>query len=380
MTTQFTALQTMKPFLQEAWEKAGFQQPTPIQEKAVPAILSGYDVIAESPTGTGKTLAYLLPVLEKIEPAKKAVQTVILASSRELVMQISDEIRKWGGGISSAAFIGGANIKRQVEKLKKQPQVVAGTPGRIQELIQMKKLKMHEVKMIVLDEGDQLLVPEHLKSLEHIIKSTLKERQLVLFSATMPAKAETAAKEWMKDAQVIKVKQSEMPDPKVEHLYFTCDRREKNVMVERIMRGFEPERVLSFVNDIGDVNAFSAKLDYKGFRNGILHSEVNKQERASALKQFREGKLSLLFATDIAARGLDIKGLTHVLNFDLPKTSAQYIHRAGRTGRSGEEGTVISLVTEREERELKRIAKELGITLKKKRFYKGQPVDERKGK
>lgn len=146
------------------------------------------------------------------------------------------------------------------------------------------------------------------------------------------------------------------------------------------MRGFEPERVLSFVNDIGDGNAFSAKLDYKGFRNGILHSEVNKQERASALKQFREGKLSLLFATDIAARGLDIKGLTHVLNFDLPKTSAQYIHRAGRTGRSGETGTVISLVTEREERELKRIAKELGITLKKKRFYKGQPVDERKGK
>ncbi|KAB7705348.1 DEAD/DEAH box helicase [Bacillus aerolatus] len=376
MTNQSFTLNTMKPFLQEAWDKAGFQSPTPIQEKAVPAILEGADIIAESPTGTGKTLAYLLPLLEKVDPAKKAVQAVILASSRELVMQIADEVRAWGGGISSAAFIGGANVKRQLEKLKKQPQVVAGTPGRIQELIQMKKLKMHEVKLLVLDEGDQLLVPEHTKNIEAIIKSTMKDRQLVMFSATMPEKAEAAAKAWMKEAKVIKVDKEELPQSKVDHLYFVCDRREKQVMVERIMRGFEPERMLAFIKDIGEVNAFSQKLDYKGFANGILHSDLNKQERANALKQFREGKLPLLFATDVAARGLDIKGLSHVLQFDLPKDATQYTHRAGRTGRSGEAGTVITLVTEREERDLKRVAKELGIELKKKLFYKGKPVDE----
>ncbi|WP_100403500.1 DEAD/DEAH box helicase [Bacillus sp. FJAT-42315] len=375
MTTTFSTLNTMKPFLQEAWEKAGFSEPTPIQEKAVPLMLDGRDVLAESPTGTGKTLAYLLPLLEKIDPDKKAVQAVILASSRELIMQISDEIRAWGGGVSSAALIGGANVKRQVEKLKKQPQVVAGTPGRIQELIQMKKLKMHEVKLLVLDEGDQLLVPEHIKNLEAIIKSTMRDRQLVLFSATMPAQTEATAKQWMKDAEVIKVTKTDMPASKVEHLYFVCDRRDRQVMVERMMRGFEPERILAFINDIGEVNAFASKLDYNGFANGILHSDLNKQEREKALKQFRAGKLPLLFATDVAARGLDIKGLTHVLHFDMPKNATQYTHRAGRTGRSGAEGTVISLVTEREERELKKIARELGIQLQKKQFYKGKPVD-----
>ncbi|MEK4031158.1 DEAD/DEAH box helicase [Pseudobacillus sp. FSL P4-0506] len=375
MTTTFSVLNTMKPFLQEAWEKAGFQSPTPIQEKAVPALLEGRDLIAESPTGTGKTLAYLLPLLEQVDPGKKAVQAVVLASSRELVMQISDEIRQWGGGITSAAFIGGANIKRQLEKLKKQPQVVAGTPGRIHELIQMKKLKMHEVRLLVLDEGDQLLVPEHMKGLEAIIKSTMKERQLALFSATMPEKTAAIARGWMKEPIMLTVGKEELPESQVDHFYFVCDRREKNVMVERIIRGFEPERVLAFIKDIGEVNVFSEKLAYKGFANGILHSELGKQERANALKRFREGKLTLLFATDVAARGLDIKGLSHVLQFDLPKDTIQYTHRAGRTGRSGQVGTVITLVTEREERDLKRMAKELGIQLVKKEFFKGKPVD-----
>ncbi|MFK2826086.1 DEAD/DEAH box helicase [Bacillus sp. B190/17] len=375
MTTSFTTLNTMKPFLQEAWEKAGFQSPTPIQEKAVPVILEGNDLIAESPTGTGKTLAYLLPLLEKVDPAKKAVQAVVLASSRELVMQIADEIREWGGGITSAAFIGGANVKRQLEKLKKQPQVVAGTPGRIYELIQMKKLKMHEVKLLVLDEGDQLLVPEHMKNLEAIIKSTMKDRQLVLFSATMPEKTAAIAKGWMNEEKEIRVSKEELPASQVDHVYFVCDERKKNIMVERVIRGFEPERVLAFIRDISEVNVFSEKLDYKGFTNGILHSELKKQERANALKRFREGKLDLLFATDVAARGLDIKGLSHVLQFDMPKDATQYTHRAGRTGRSGQAGTVITFVTEREERDLKRIAKELGITLVKKEFFKGKPIN-----
>ncbi|KKB37144.1 DEAD/DEAH box helicase [Bacillus thermotolerans] len=375
MTNQFSVLNTMKPFLQEAWKKAEFPSPTPIQEKTVPVILEGNDVIAESPTGTGKTLAYLLPLLEKIDPAKKAVQAVILASSRELVMQINDEVRAWGDGTTCAAFIGGANIKRQVEKLKKPPHVVVGTPGRIEELIQMKKLKMHEVKLIVLDEGDQLVTPEHARKVEGIIKSTLKDRQLVMFSATITKEAEELARSWMKEAQLIKVGKQAKADSRVDHLYFVCDHREKNVIVERIIRGFEPDRILAFVKDIGNVNVLSEKLAYKGFENAILHSELNKQQRANALQSFRDNRLTLLFATDIAARGLDIKGLDYVLQFDMPKDAAQYTHRAGRTGRSGKAGTVITLITPGEENRLKKIANELGVSLVKKTFYKGQPVD-----
>ncbi|HZG73460.1 MAG TPA: DEAD/DEAH box helicase [Chondromyces sp.] len=379
MKQTFPALTNMKPFLQQAWEKSGFEEPTAIQEKALPVILEGRDLIAESPTGTGKTLAYLLPLLERIDSSKKNVQAVILASSRELVMQIAEEIRVWGGegGITAASFIGGANVKRQLEKLKKQPQVVAGTPGRIQELIKMKKLKMHEVKFIVLDEGDQLLVPENMKDVEAIVKSTMKDRQLALFSATLPAETERLAKELMKDPVVTKVGKEEIKSANVDHIYFVAERRDKIKVLERIMRGMEPERALAFISDIGNVEVFAAKLDFNGFQAGLLHSELKKLDRVNALKKFRSGEYPLLLATDVAARGLDIKGLTHVIHFDLAEDATQYTHRAGRTGRAGAEGTVISIVTEREERKLKQLAKQLDISLEKKDFYKGKVVDFR---
>jgi superfamily II DNA/RNA helicase len=185
--TQTNFLMDVKPFIQSNWEKANFQEPTAIQKKSIPLILEGKDVFAESPTGTGKTLAYVLPLLNNIDEKKKNAQVVILAPSRELVMQIFEEIKKWseGSGLTSASFIGGANIKRQLEKLKKSPQVIVGTPGRIHELIKLKKLKMHEVKAFVLDEGDQLLIPEHKNTIKEIIKTTLNDRQVVLFSATL---------------------------------------------------------------------------------------------------------------------------------------------------------------------------------------------------
>ncbi|MFD0050476.1 DEAD/DEAH box helicase [Actinomycetes bacterium NPDC127524] len=367
----------MKPFIIKAWEKSEFRQATPIQTKAIPFIAEGKDLIAESPTGTGKTLAYLLPLLNKINAEKKAPQAVILASSRELVMQIAEEVRIWSEGseITGAAFIGGANPKRQLEKLKKHPQVIVGTPGRIYELIAQKKIKMHEVKTIVLDEGDQLIVSEHIATIRNIVKSTMKDRQVLIFSATLTAQAEQLGGELLNEPEIVRIDKSERMESKVDHMYLVGDRRDKFKMIEKITR-LENLKGLAFLNDIAELTVLKEKLDYKGIKLEVLHGESSKMEREKALRNLRSGKSPLLLATDVAARGLDIKGLNTVIHADLAKDADQYTHRSGRTGRAGADGTVISLVTEREERELKKIARELELTLTKKTFYGGNLVDE----
>jgi len=376
--TQLNLIEDVKPFIQANWEKAGFAEATAIQIKVIPLIAGGKDVIAESPTGTGKTLAYVLPLLQRVEETKKNTQIVIVAPSRELVMQIFDEIKKWseGSSITSASFIGGANIKRQVEKLKKSPQIVVGTPGRIQELIKLKKLKMHEVKTVVLDEGDQLLTSEHKNTIKEIVKATRSERQIVLVSATLNEGTESRARDLMKkDPEIIQVELNEVPIGDVKHVYLVCEQREKITLLERIAKTVRMKG-LGFVKDIGNLNVIAEKLDYKGVDLHLLHSDTKKDERERALKAMRNENQGLLLATDVAARGLDIAGLTHVIHFDLPANVSQYVHRSGRTGRQGATGTVVSIVTEREERELKKMAKELNISLIRNRLYKGELVED----
>ncbi|WP_342429847.1 DEAD/DEAH box helicase [Neobacillus sp. FSL H8-0543] len=367
-------LNTLKPFLQDAWVKSGFQNTTLIQEAAIPVILEGKDLIAESPTGTGKTLAYLLPLLNKIDPTSQSLQAVVLASSQELVMQVYQEFQKWseGSGIRGTSIIGGANVKRQLEKLKKRPHMIFATPGRLMELIKQKKVKMHEVKMVVLDEGDQLLIPEHLTTVKDIVKSTLGDRQVSLFSATMKAGTENLAKEITNEPEVLRIERDEAASSgEVEHIYFVCEPRDKIKLLEKIVR-LEHIKALAFINDIGEIQIFNEKFQFKELSTGILHSDMKKLERQSELKAFRDGKLKMLIATDVAARGLDIQGVTHVVQIDLPKDIDQYVHRAGRTGRMGANGIVISIVTEREERELKGYCRQLNVPLAKRIFYKGQ--------
>lgn len=364
----------LKPFIQEAWNKSGFDTATAIQEAAIPVILEGKDVIAESPTGTGKTLGYLLPLLDKIDASRSSLQAVVLASSQELVMQIFQEFQKWsqGSSIRGTSIIGGANPKRQLEKLKKRPQVIFATPGRLLELIKQKKVKMHEVKTIVLDEADQLLISEHIGSVQNIVKSTMSDRQVVLFSATLKQETEQLAKEMTTAPEVIRITKDEgSASGEVEHIYFLCERRDKIKLLEKIAR-LDDSKSLAFINDIGELQVLKEKLRFKELSVGILHSDMKKLERQAALKAFREGKIKMLVATDVAARGLDIQGITHVVQIDFPRNVSQYVHRAGRTGRMGASGTVISLVTEREERELKRFCGELNLPLHKRIFYKGQ--------
>lgn len=367
----------LKPFIQVVWEKAEFTQPTTIQTKAIPTAIEGKDLIAESPTGTGKTLAYLLPLLEKIDVEKRAVQAVIIAPSQELVMQILQEIQKWGegSGIRAASFIGGANVKRQLEKLKKHPHIALGTPGRMLELIKQKKLKMHEVKTVILDEGDQLLVPEHIETIRNIVKATLSERQVVLFSATLPKGTEKLAKELTNNPEVIRVEKDETIDAAaVDHIYFVAEQRDKIKMLEKISR-LEDVKALVFVKDIGNLTVMSEKLDYNNIASSSLHSDLNKMDRQKSLKDFRTGKTNMLLATDVAARGLDITGVTHVVHIDFPRDIKQYVHRSGRTGRFGAKGMVISIVNEREERDLKKFTNEMGIQAEKKVMRGGKIVD-----
>jgi superfamily II DNA/RNA helicase len=377
MTTNWSFLLESKPFIKEVWTKSEFDQPTTIQENTIPFITAGKDVIAESPTGTGKTLAYLLPLLEKIDPEKKAPQAVILASSQELVMQIFTEIQKWkeGSQIRAASFIGGANTKRQLEKLKKHPHIIAGTPGRMSELIKQKKLKMHEVNLIVLDEGDQLLIPEHIKTVESIVKSTLQDRQVVLFSATLPPETIQSAKSMMKDPEVIQVERDKEMDGKVDHVYFSTEEREKGRALAKIAR-LEGLKAIVFVQDIATLSVVADKLKFEDVQASVLHSDLGKNERKNSLDQFRLGKVNILLTTDVAARGLDIRDVTHVVHYDVPRDLNQYVHRSGRTGRFGAEGTVLSLATSREEPDLKKFSRKLDVPLEKKILYKGTVANE----
>ncbi|ABS21905.1 DEAD/DEAH box helicase [Bacillus cytotoxicus] len=370
-------IKDMQPFLQQAWEKAGFKECTEIQAQAIPTILDGQDVIAESPTGTGKTLAYLLPLLHKINPEVKQPQVVILAPTRELVMQIHAEVQKFTAGteISGASLIGGADIKRQVEKLKKHPKVIVGSPGRILELIRMKKLKMHEVKTIVFDEFDQIVKQKMIDTIFDVIKSTMRDRQLVFFSATMTKEAEEVARDFAVQPQFICVKRAETKSL-VEHMYIVCERREKNEYVRRIMHTGQVKAV-AFLNDPYRLDEIAEKLKYRKMKAAALHAEASKQEREATMRAFRSGKLEILLATDVAARGLDINDLTHVIHLELPDTLDQYIHRSGRTGRMGKEGTVISLVTPQEERKLLQFANKLGIVFKKQEIFKGTFVESK---
>ncbi|AJD90506.1 RNA helicase [Jeotgalibacillus malaysiensis] len=361
----------------DKWNESGFKNMTAVQEKVIPLMREGKDVIAESPTGTGKTLSYVLPLIENLKADQKLPQALILAPSKELSMQILDVLQQWGkgAGMKSASIIGGANPKRQLEKLKKQPHVIVGTPGRILELIKQKKLKTHEIRTVILDEADQLLLPEHKESIGQIIKSTLADqRQMGMFSATLPEEVIEDGKGIMKSPEVVKVGREEILQGDVRHQYMVCEHREKIDMIRRMVRmdSMKQEKSLAFMQEVLDVMTAAEKLNYKNLEIAVLHSDLTKEERAASMRKFRKGELPLLLATDLATRGLDIEEVTYVIHMDAAESLDQYIHRSGRTGRAGAKGTVLSFVTPGEVKKIKRYTKELGVELEEVTMYRGE--------
>lgn len=365
-----------KPFIHEALTKQGISELMPVQTRVMPYFDSQLDMIVTAPTGSGKTLAYLLPILNKLNEDTLDLQTIILASSHELVMQIVDLIQqlKEGSTLRAQALIGGANVKRQIEKLKKKPHIVVGTPGRMAELINQKKLKMHKVTTIVLDEVDQLITPDHLPAIDRVILSTDHSRHIACFSATISNDARNVLAEWMNAPEFIQIKREELTLPDVMHGYILCEKREKFDQLRKLIHA-DKQKSLVFFNDIDTLEKTYERLTYHHLESLMLHSDLNKDLRKNSIKSFKQGDSQVMLTTDVSSRGLDVDDLRTVIQMDIPREVNQYVHRAGRTGRLGSsDGQVISIVTKAEYQALKKITNHLKVQLTQLELSRGQLI------
>ena len=373
----------LKPELVAALKKENITTPTDIQYKAIPEALLNKDIIAQSGTGTGKTLAYLLPLYHKLKPDTKEMQAIILCPTHELTMQILKQIERLTKNsainLTGTPIIGNVNIDRQVEKLKTKPNIIVGTPGRILELIQKKKIAAHTIKTIIIDEADRLMDKSNSEFVKAIVKATLKERQLLAFSATIPQQLENDIKELMKEPLVIRIEEKMAIPDNISHMYFLAEQRDKIDVLRKLIRILEPKKAIAFLSNQGnEIEIFTSKLQYKGIDAVGIHGTSQKSDRKKAMEGFITGKTQLLVASDIAARGLHIEGVTHVFNINIPEDIKAYVHRAGRAARVGGQGTAISIVTERELKFLKTFEKQLGINIENKEMYCGEIVEGRK--
>ena len=377
MSETFEKLGIIAPLV-TGLHKADITVPTAIQTQVIPLALLGKDIIGQSATGTGKTLAYLLPLFQKLDLAKREMQAIILAPTHELSIQIQRQIEIIAKNsdipVTSTPIIGNVNISRQIDKLKEKPHIIVGSSGRILELIQKKKITSQTIKTIIIDEADRLLDDKNLDSVKAVIKTTLKDRQLLLFSATITKKTLDRAEEIMREPEVIKVIGQTDVAPDISHMYFLTEHRDKIEVLRKLVRIINVERALVFVNRGDDIEITAEKLNYHGLKAAGLHASLVKGDRKKAIEDFRKGKLQLLVATDVAARGLDIPGVAYVFNLDMPEDPQSYLHRVGRTGRAGHSGTAISIVARQEAALINKYEKALKIKISVKHMSKGRII------
>lgn len=366
--------------LVNALKQQGIVEPTEIQERAIPLVLAGRDVLGQSETGTGKTFAYLLPIFQKIDILKRETQAMILTPTHELAIQIQREMetlsKNSGLAITSTAIIGNVNISRQIEKLKQRQHIIVGSSGRILELIQKKKIGAQTIKTIVLDEADRLLDENNANLVKAVIKTTLSRTQLLLFSATLSPLTHQRASQLLKTPEVIRVTDKIMVAPTIEHLSFLAEQRAKIEVLRKLIRIIIPTRALIFINKSEEIEIMVEKLKFHGLAAEGIYGGAKKAERKKAMDDFRSGKSSLLVASDLAARGLDIKGISHIFNLDLPEDPQLYLHRVGRTGRAGQKGIAISIVNSKEVAFLRRLENSFGIRIIPKDMYQGEIIDQ----
>lgn len=347
----------------KALEKKGFEEPTPIQEQTIPLLLSGSkDIIGQAQTGTGKTAAFGLPILEKIKRHENFVQAIVVAPTRELAIQVADEINsfKTDRSIKIATVYGGQSISEQLRRLKSGVDIVVGTPGRIIDHLNRRSLKLDRANYVVLDEADEMLNMGFREDIEKILEHVNKERQMLLFSATMPKEILQIAKRFMGDYDIIRVKKQQLTTNLTDQIYFEVSRNDKFEALGRIVDIEEDFYGIVFCRTKVDVDTVTSRLIERGYDADALHGDVSQHQRERILKKFKAKQINVLVATDVAARGLDINDLTHVINYSLPQDPESYVHRVGRTGRAGKEGTAITFVTPDEYRKLlyiQRIAK-----------------------
>jgi len=346
--------------------KQQITDPTPIQIAALPVLMAGKDAYLNAETGTGKTLAYLLPLFTRIDPAQAATQVVIVAPTHELAIQIHrqscDLAQHAGRAIRSVLLIGGTATDRQIEKLKARPHVVVGSPGRIVELVERGKLKTAHIRCIVIDEADRLLSDESLTWIQKLVGAAPPARQLIFASATIEAQTRQVMTTLSPDALMLAPGAAAVNE-NIEHLYLVCEERDKPDVLRKLLHAFDLPRSIVFVHRNDDAERVASKLAHHKLAVADLNAELDKMERKRTMDGIRSGAIRIMVASDLAARGLNIVGVTHVFNLDVPTMSKAYLHRVGRTGRAGSKGTAISLVTEIEARLIRRYEEELGVNM-----------------
>ena len=331
-------------------DKAGFVEASPIQEQTIPLALEGKDVIGQAQTGTGKTAAFGLPTLEKIRTEEATIQALVIAPTRELAVQSQEELFRFGRskGVKVRSVYGGSSIEKQIKALKSGAHIVVGTPGRLLDLIKRKALKLQDVETLILDEADEMLNMGFLEDIEAIISRVPESRQTLLFSATMPEAIKRIGVQFMKDPEHVKIAAKELTTELVDQYYIRVKEQEKFDTMTRLMDVEQPELSIVFGRTKRRVDELTRGLKIRGFRAEGIHGDLDQNKRLRVLRDFKNGNLDILVATDVAARGLDISGVSHVYNYDIPQDPESYVHRIGRIGRAGQTGQSITFVAPNE--------------------------------
>lgn len=335
-----------------AIEDIGFDEATEIQARSIPLIKSGADVIGKSNTGTGKTAAFGIPAIESLSYEKNGVEVLILCPTRELAMQACDEIRKFSkymGWVKPCAVYGGASMDRQILDLKKGANIVVGTPGRVMDHMRRRTLKLQNLKMIILDEADEMLNMGFREDIESILQDVPEERQTILFSATMPPAILAITNQYQKDPVMIKIEEKYRTVDTIEQYYFEVPSGMKLEAMQYLLLAYEPKASMIFCNTKKMVDDLTEALTLKGFKAAGLHGDMKQTQRTYVMDKFKAGRINILIATDVAARGIDVNGIDVVFNYDLPQDNEYYIHRIGRTGRAGKSGTAYTLISNRKQ-------------------------------
>ncbi len=351
--TTFRDLGLSEPILQ-ALSDVGYEKPSPIQEQAIPELMQGHDVIGQAQTGTGKTAAFGLPMIEFVDPDDPDVQALVLTPTRELCIQVTQALRAYGApkGIQPVAVFGGAPIRTQQAQLKEGGQIVVGTVGRVLDLISRHSLMLHSCRYLVLDEADEMLDLGFLEDVEKILGYTPGGRQTCLFSATMPPEIRGLADRHLYDPVTIKVKSATLTIDTVEQFYLEVKGPEKNEALARVLESEKPDQAIVFTRTKIRTDQLYRTLRDKGMNVKALHGDMSQGSRDGVMISFKSGRVPILVATDVAARGLDIAAVTHIVNFDVPTSPDVYVHRIGRTGRVGRSGRAITFVEPRQRKDL----------------------------
>lgn len=348
----------IRPEINKTLKSNGITKPTPIQERTIPVLLKGKDVIAQAQTGTGKTLSFVLPIVEMLDPKNEYIQALIITPTRELALQITNEIKKMVKDIEDLkvlAVYGGQDVERQMKKLQGPRHIIVATPGRLLDHMRRGTINLSKVSMLVLDEADEILHRGFLEEVEVIIRKIPSNRQTMLFSATMPDQVKTLAHKYMRNPEDIRVKGRQVTLEEIKQLVVEVTEANKDSMLFSLIDQYRPYLAMIFCRTKQRVMALNTALLQNGYDSDEIHGDLSQTKREQVMKRFRQAKFQILVATDVAARGLDVEGITHVFNYDIPHNVDSYIHRIGRTGRAGEEGLAITLVESKDRERLAKI-------------------------